>query len=705
MVDERSGGQRGRRALGVLTRFQLLLLVGLLLATGAAAFAAFDASRDEADGRERDRVARVEAALAQRVTQAQDAVLSVRGLFGADPNVGQADFARFAGPILGRGGLQALFAAEFVRDADRAAFERRTGAEIKGFALLPRPRLTTAGRQDSYHPATLLAPYTERMAAVANLDLTLVPGVLDAFTSARDSGRVVAARPFALNDESPALFLVGAHYRAGAPLSTPAQRRAALLGYAGAFFRAAGFAQAALDVLPRGARLQIFDGERQVFGGAEATDGAEGLVDVGGRPWRIVLSAPAATALGLSATILGGGGLLTALVGLFFGLGNRRERALAAAEREGRRQAGVTGALLDATPDGIMLLDLDGHVLVANPSMRRLMEEIHGGPLEGTAEQMAEAVAERFVDPEAFLEIQRTLRAEPGLAREDEWVTTDGRSLRQYTAPVRMEAGGPVAARIVIARDVTVERRMDRVKDEFIATASHELRTPLTSILGYLEALREGDAGELTPEQERFLDVIARNGERLRHLVDDLLDVARADAGQLALAMGEVDLSEVVAEACQAARPVAAERGIALRVDAPAGAAVTGDRTRLGQVVDNLVSNALKFTPSGGTVAVTVARSGGEVVCEVSDTGVGIPAAEQERLFERFYRGSRAATDAVQGSGLGLAIAKMIVEGHGGGIALASEEGVGTRVRVTLPAAVPTLGEPAASAAGSAASS
>jgi signal transduction histidine kinase len=240
-----------------------------------------------------------------------------------------------------------------------------------------------------------------------------------------------------------------------------------------------------------------------------------------------------------------------------------------------------------------------------------------------------------------------------------------------------------------VVRDVTVERRMDRMKDEFIATASHELRTPLTSILGYLEALREGDAGELAPEQERFLEVIARNGDRLRHLVDDLLDVARADAGRLALAMAEVDLSEVVAEASEAARPVAVERGIDLSVAAPPGALVVGDRRRLGQVVDNLVSNALKFTPPGGSVSVTVVADGDAMACEVSDTGVGIPEAEQERLFERFYRGSRASADAVQGTGLGLAIAKMIVESHGGRIALTSEEGRGTRVRITLPAAVP----------------
>ncbi|MDX6556398.1 MAG: hypothetical protein QOD86_2593 [Miltoncostaeaceae bacterium] len=690
-------GARRRWAPAALSRFQILLVVCLLLATAGAAFAALDAGRDEAKNREKEHVELVRSALAQQVTQAHDALQGVRGLFAADADVTQAAFVRFAGLALNRGGLQALFAAEPVRDADRAAFERRTGSEIKSIALLPSPSLTTSRRRPLYYPATLLAPDAELLGALVNLDLSVIPGVLDAFTSARDSGRIVAARPFALRDESPALFLIGAHYRPGAPLATAAQRRAALSGYAGAFFRAAGFAQAALEVLPPGARLQIFDGDRQVVGASGEIHGSEGTVDVGGRPWRIVLDAPGSPALALPATILGGGVLLSALVALFFTLGNRRERDLAEAEQRLIREAGVRSALLDAVPDGIMLVSPEGEVLVANPALERMARRVTGSDLARDARGRLAIGPEFVVDGERWLALQRALEDDPGVTREDEFELRTGQILRQFSAPVRMEADGPVTARIVVTRDVTVERRMDRMKDEFVATASHELRTPLTSIIGYLEALREGDAGDLAPEQERFLEVIARNGDRLRHLVDDLLDVARADAG-LALAMSEVDLGEVLAEASQAARPAAVERGIELSVVAESGAVVTGDRRRLGQVVDNLVSNALKFTPPGGLVSVTVEADGDEVTCEVADTGVGIPAAEQERLFERFYRGSHASSDAVQGSGLGLAIVKMIVESHGGRIELSSEEGRGTRVRITLPAAVPA---PAGSSAGS----
>jgi signal transduction histidine kinase len=682
---------------GRLSGFQVLLIACLLVASAAAALAAYAVSHDQADARRAERVGRAQAALGQQVEQAQGALLGVRGLFAADSGVTQDEFARFAEPTIGRGGLQALFASEPVLAAERAAFEQRTGTRIKTVQLFPRPSLRDAGPRDVYHPATLIAPQSDTVGALVNLDLGAIPGVVDAFAAARDAGRIVAARPFALGEASPALFLVGARYLAGAPVATVEQRRAALVGYTGAFYRAAGFARAALGTLPPGASLQIFDGERQIFGpSGTLPDAAGATVDVGGRPWRLRLDVASTPALALPATLLGGGMLLTLLVGLFLATGNRRERDLAEAEAKLRRQASVTSALLDAAPDGIMLVDLNGMVLVQNPAMGRLVEDVHGAPVEGSFEAQAEAVATQFADPEAFLAVQRSLLADPALVREDEYETAGGQILRQFSAPVRMTPGdGPIAARIVVVRDVTVERRMDRMKDEFIALASHELRTPLTSIIGYLEALREGDAGELLPEQERFLEVIARNGQRLRHLVDDLLDVARADAGKLDLDLAEVDLGTVVREAAQAARPAAEEKGIALDAEAAAAALVSGDRTRLAQVVDNLVSNALKFTPPGGTVTVRAVSCGGEVVCEVADTGVGIPAAEQGRLFERFYRASRSDSDAVQGTGLGLAISKMIVEAHGGRIELESEAGLGTRVRVALPAVAPAPAEPA----------
>jgi len=228
-------------------------------------------------------------------------------------------------------------------------------------------------------------------------------------------------------------------------------------------------------------------------------------------------------------------------------------------------------------------------------------------------------------------------------------------------------------------------RELDRLKDEFISLVSHELRTPLTSIRGYLELLLDGGAGELTKDQARFLGVVDRNSKRLMHLVGDLLFLAQVEAGKLTLELGDVDLHDVVAEAVEAAKPSADERGIALRAAIDPTPSILGDRSRLAQVLDNLVSNALKFTTSGGSVDVRLSSASGHAVLEVRDTGMGIAPGEQEQLFERFFRSSEATDRAIPGTGLGLAIVKAIVERHEGRIEVESATGNGTTMRVRLP--------------------
>jgi signal transduction histidine kinase len=228
-------------------------------------------------------------------------------------------------------------------------------------------------------------------------------------------------------------------------------------------------------------------------------------------------------------------------------------------------------------------------------------------------------------------------------------------------------------------------RELDRMKDEFVSLVSHELRTPLTSIRGYLELLLD-DHG-LTEEQQRFLSVVDRNSQRLLELVGDLLFLAQVDAGRLLIEQDEVDLEQVVRQAVEASRPLAEAREIELTTSVTSVPPLVGDHARLAQVLDNLVSNALKFTAAGGRVMVALAPREGQAVVEVRDTGIGIPLEEQSKLFERFFRSSLATDNAIPGTGLGLAITRAIVERHGGRISVESEEGRGTLVRVELPIA------------------
>ena len=225
---------------------------------------------------------------------------------------------------------------------------------------------------------------------------------------------------------------------------------------------------------------------------------------------------------------------------------------------------------------------------------------------------------------------------------------------------------------------------LDHLKDNVISVVSHELRTPLTSILGYLELLEE-DRNELSQRQRHFLGVVDRNAERLLNIVFDLLFMTQAQAGQMALEKQPLDLSEIVEHAVEAALPAAKERQISLSITPCSEANVRGDRQRLGQVLDNLLSNALKFTPRNGSVEVRLSGSGDKVVLEVADSGIGISESAQRELFTRFFRADAAIEAAIHGTGLGLSIVKAIVEGHGGTVGVESAQSQGATFRVTLP--------------------
>lgn len=260
------------------------------------------------------------------------------------------------------------------------------------------------------------------------------------------------------------------------------------------------------------------------------------------------------------------------------------------------------------------------------------------------------------------------------------------------TVPVRLTvttrrngAGEPIGY-LFIAIDETRAIEVARMKDEFVGMISHELRTPLSSILGYIELLRDDPQHPLTDEQLQFLGVAERNARRLLKLVGDLLFTAQVESGQFPLDPRDVDLVAVVAAAIESAAPVADAAGIELVGDLPSEPVrLRLDPVRIGQAIDNLVSNAVKFTPRGGQVTVGIGLPKDEAVVTVRDTGMGIAPDELDRLFTRFFRASSATRNAVPGVGLGLNITKAIVVAHGGTMDVSSEEGAGTEFRMVLP--------------------
>jgi signal transduction histidine kinase/CHASE3 domain sensor protein len=329
--------------------------------------------------------------------------------------------------------------------------------------------------------------------------------------------------------------------------------------------------------------------------------------------------------------------------------------------RELRRRDTITRAVLDAAPNAIALLDNAGHPVVANEPMRELLPLLREQPVPDIDQ---EVVRDEILDQ------------------------TSGRIFTRYVARVQ-EAEVALYGRIVVLSDVTARREAERMKDEFSALVSHELRTPLTSIIGYLELLRsdaEADGDDPAARQRaQFLAVVDRNARRLLRLVGDLLFVAQVEAGSLSLDEGDVDLDAVARESVEAAEPRARAGGVELTLESEPVPVVRGDRDRLAQALDNLVSNAIKFTPDGGRVTVRLMRDEERAVLEVQDTGIGISQPDLERLFQRFFRTQRATSAAIPGVGLGLTIAQAIVHGHDGHISVQSMDGQGTTFRMELP--------------------
>lgn len=354
-------------------------------------------------------------------------------------------------------------------------------------------------------------------------------------------------------------------------------------------------------------------------------------------------------------------------------------------ERILERNAALMRGLIDRTIDGITLTDRDGHIVIANEPMLRFVSELDI-PHEGLIHERLLGISQDMAEPERYAQRIRELAATPDSESFDEFeLRESGRVFQGFTRAVVTD-GGEFLGRVWTLRDVTETRELDRVKDALLATVSHELRTPLTSVIGYLELLGTGDT-PLSEEDAGFVEIASRSAARLKHMVEDILFLARVDAEGLLLDLTQVDVVDAARQAIASAQPEAASKQIALHLEERSPLLVEADAARVGQILDNLISNATKFTPGGGSVRVAFSDGDDVALVSVTDTGRGIPEGEQGQVFNRFFRSS--TTTHVPGTGLGLAIVQAVVEAHGGSITFHSLENEGTTFTFALPAATP----------------
>jgi two-component system phosphate regulon sensor histidine kinase PhoR len=341
---------------------------------------------------------------------------------------------------------------------------------------------------------------------------------------------------------------------------------------------------------------------------------------------------------------------------------------------ERNREATILGSMIE----GVAVISARERVLYSN----RAFSQILG--LEGQSVEDRPLI--EVVRHTGLLAIiKRALQAEEQASSEIVVGTVRPRSFAVTATPVR--AGGASGA-VLVLHEISELRRLERVRQDFVANVSHEFRTPLTAIQGFAETLL-GGALEDPANRRRFVEIIRDHATRLARLTEDLLELARIEAGQLKLEFQPVSVDQLVASCMDTASVKAVPKHLTLKSDIPSGLPkVRGDANRLQEVLQNLMDNAVQYTSAGGSITVEAAHSGNEVIITVADTGIGIPQAELSRIFERFYRVDAARSREAGGTGLGLSIARHIVEVHGGRIWVESTVGEGSRFHFSIPVAV-----------------
>lgn len=333
-----------------------------------------------------------------------------------------------------------------------------------------------------------------------------------------------------------------------------------------------------------------------------------------------------------------------------------------------RREEARIRTILDAMIEGVFVTDPDGYIVLTNAALARLA----GDRVEGRTAVEAIRSAELH---------EAVRRATEGKASEVDFelsVNGERRFIVAQTSPLP-DRGGVVA----VLHDATELKRIDAVRRDFVANASHELRTPLTSIRGFAETLTDGALGD-ERMAKRFLTSIAHNAERLQSLVDDLLELSRAESPDSVVSLEEVDVVAVAARVLSGLESRASGKRQQLELRGASVVTARGDARALDQVLLNLVDNAIKYTPDGGRVTIGAQVEGDRVVIEVSDTGPGIPRQHHDRIFERFYRVDKGRSRAQGGTGLGLSIVRHLVERMQGDVSVESRLGKGSTFRVSL---------------------
>ena len=377
---------------------------------------------------------------------------------------------------------------------------------------------------------------------------------------------------------------------------------------------------------------------------------------------------------------------------------NETALRLAQTIRSLTEEHGRTAAILESMAEGVAVVGADERVVYSNAAFAQILGSgtnvggvnavTSGEGIPGRAAGQGRRLVELVRQTELLGVVKKALSSEQRVESEVNVGTVRLQTFAVTAAPVpATEPGATAIGAVLVLHDISELRRLERVRQDFVANVSHEFKTPLTAIRGFAETLLSG-ALEDVDHRKRFVEIIQEHAERLTRLTDDLLKLSTIEAGKMELELLTVNPADLVKMCVDTASFAAKKKQQAIKVDCARNLpAVRGDSGRLRDVLQNLLDNAVQYTPAGGQIIVSAVRDDGEIVFTVSDNGIGIPHAEQERIFERFYRVDEGRSREVGGTGLGLSIARHIAEAHGGRIWVESAIGQGSRFHFSVPIA------------------
>ncbi|HEX3553245.1 MAG TPA: CHASE domain-containing protein [Thermoanaerobaculia bacterium] len=632
-------------------------------------------------------------------------LISLNALYSTVPAVSREEFSRFVAKSLSRHpGIRGLSWNPRVEAADRARFEAEAGAPIT--ERDPHGQRVPAEPRDEYVVVRYVEPATDQRAL--GLDVASEPVRREALSNARETGLMAATRPIRLvNDRADQLSILvfAPVYGTGRVPATVEERRRRIRGYTTGAFRLEDLVETAIRDLPRGdVAVALFEDRdpappERLYSDARwasrRDEAAGGLgwrepFVFGGRRWEVRVAATRVFQeryrSWYSWLILLGGLLFAGLLGAFLYVVTSRtakaEELMVRRTADAQVSEARTRDILEHMLGGMITFNEQSRIESVNPAAQRIVgyreEELIGQSL---AVLMPDAPAD---DPLPYL--RQVHQKAIGRVTETWGRRKNGEVF--YTEAALFEFAAPEGRRFACNfQDISERREVDRLKSEFVSTVSHELRTPLTSIRGSLGLLAGGVLGDLSPQVRDLLLLAERNAVRLTALINDILDFERLDSGRIEMQCADVDLQALFEQSLESVRPVADQQQIAL-LSSPTELRLRADGARIVQLLINLVSNAIKFSPPGREIRVWAEEKDDDWVrVFVKDRGQGIPASYHQRIFERFVHVETADKRDKKGTGLGLAICKAIVEQHGGRIGVDSEPGVGSTFWFDLPGA------------------